>query len=67
MNRHVIFLLKMLHQIPFEDVVIVSNCTVSNGKMIDGLLIKKDLEGNDRGIFGLLIRHLLGGSEENRT
>ena len=47
--------------------MIVSNCTVSNGKMIDGLLIKKDLEGNDRGIFGLLIRHLLGGSEENRT
>jgi hypothetical protein len=29
-------------------------------------LIEKYLEGSDRGFFGVLIRHSLGGSEENR-
>ena len=53
-NRHMTFLLKMPHQIPFGDVVIVSNCTVSNRKVTDNLLSEKDLEGNDCGIFGVL-------------
>jgi len=65
-NRHMTFLLKITHQIPFGDVVIASDCTVSNGKMTDDSLIEKYLEGRDRGIFGVLIRHSLGGIEENQ-
>jgi hypothetical protein len=60
------FLLEMLHHIPFGDVVIVSNCTLPNGKMTDDFLIEKDLVGSDRDIFGVLNRHLFGGSEENQ-
>ena len=60
------FILKMSHQIPFEDVMIVSNFTVSNGKMTDDLLIEKNLEGSVRVIFGVVIRHSLDRSEENQ-
>jgi hypothetical protein len=60
------FILKTPLQIPFGDVVMVSNCRVFNGKVTDDLLIEKDLEGSACGIFGILIRHSLGGIEENK-
>jgi hypothetical protein len=33
--------------------------------MADELLIGKDLEESDRGLFGVVTRRSLGGSEEN--